>query len=123
MTTLYICETCRFSEQAPEDEQGRRGGALLAEQVERLAADDPSLTVRRMRCLMACRRYCVAHIRAPGKMGYVIGDFPPQAESAATLLEYARHYRQSDTGVVPFAHWPEGIKGHFIARVPPLDES
>ena len=122
MTTLYVCETCRFSEQAQEDEQGRRGGELLAEQVERLAATEPDLTVRRMRCLMACRRHCVVHLRAPGKMSYVIGDFPPRADSAETLLAYARHYRQSDTGVVPYAHWPEGIKGHFIARVPPLDE-
>jgi predicted metal-binding protein len=124
MTTLYVCETCRHSDTAQEDEQGRRGGVVLAEQIERRLDPerDAGLEVRRIRCLMACSRHCVVHLRAAGKMGYVIGDMPPAATSADTLLDYARQYQRSETGVVAYSSWPEGIKGHFIARVPPLEQ-
>ncbi len=122
MTTLYVCETCRYSVDEQELD-GRRGGELLAEHVEaQLALNGDSIELRRTRCLMACNRHCTVHLRAPGKISYVIGDFEPVAESAETLLDYARNYQQSETGMVPYKTWPEGIKGHFVARVPPLEE-
>jgi predicted metal-binding protein len=121
--TLYVCETCRYSAEVP-DHNGQRGGELLAEQLQRQLAREAGagLILRRTRCLMACNRHCAVHLRAPGKIGYVIGDFEPSQSSADTLLDYIRKYQQSETGIVPYRTWPEGIKGHFIARVPPLDD-
>lgn len=121
-TQLYICETCRFSEEHQEID-GKRGGEQLLTLMEphQAALADHGITLRSTRCLMACKRHCTVHIRAPGKTAYVIGDMRPDQTSVETLLDYAQKYSQSEDGTVPYKTWPEGIKGHFVARVPPLD--
>lgn len=122
-TTLYICETCRFDD-AEREHDGRPGGAIffdaITQQLQEAPLDD--LRIATTRCLMACSRHCTVHLRAPGKINYVIGDFVPDRASAATLLDYIGKYQQSATGQVPYSTWPQGIKGHFISRTPPLDE-
>jgi predicted metal-binding protein len=122
-TTLYICETCRFAPDQREHE-GRAGGEIFfaefAQQLRAMPLAD--LRVEGTRCLMACNRHCTVHLRAPGKIGYVIGDFTPDREAAATLLDYIGKYQQSASGQVPYSTWPQGIKGHFVARVPALDD-
>lgn len=72
---------------------------------------------------MACESHCNVAMRAQGKICYVVGRMTPDAESARTLLDYFTQYLQSETGRVPYRNWPQGIKGHFIARVPALQES
>lgn len=120
--TLYVCETCRY-DKAERTHEGREGGAILFAHLQQQAAHQGSaLRIKTTRCLMACTRHCSVHLRAPGKINYVIGDFEPTADSAATLLDYAAKYQLSETGQVPYKTWPEGIKGHFIARTPPFDD-
>ncbi|SCW92931.1 Predicted metal-binding protein [Sphingobium faniae] len=119
---VVVCNTCRASPDRREDEDGRRGGALLVKALRRVQADDPALAaiaVQEMPCLFACQRHCAIHIRAPGKMGYVLGDFMPDEEAARAILAYALLHAQSEEGVVRYAQWPEGVKGHFITRTPP----
>jgi len=119
---VVVCSTCRHSAAAREDEGGRRGGALLAEALRAIQAEEPGLAgvaVQEMPCLFACKRHCTVHIRAPGKVGYVLGDFTPDREAARAILEYATHHAASEDGVVHYAQWPEGVKGHFITRTPP----
>ena len=58
-------------------------------------------------------------LRAPGKVGYVLGRFAPDEDAATALLDYAVHYAESEHGRVPFKQWPKGVKGHFITRTPP----
>lgn len=122
-TTLLLCETCGTDAAVPS---AARKGELFAAEVERIARDQlaagaPPLEIKRTRCLMACQRHCTALLQAPGKIAYVLGDFAPEPEAAEALLDYSRKYQQSDTGQVPFRTWPAGIKGKFIARIPPLD--
>jgi predicted metal-binding protein len=121
-TTLLLCETC--GQDAVEPNAARKGERFAAE-VEgllqaQLEAGAPPLTIKRTRCLMACQRHCTAVLQAPGKIAYVLGDFAPEREAAEALLDYTRKYQQSDTGQVPFRTWPAGIKGKFVARIPPL---
>jgi len=107
---VVVCSTCRVSADVREDEQRRRGGALLADALRAAQEDDPALAgvgVEEMPCLFACQRHCVVQIRAPGRIGYVLGDFAADGEAARAILDYA--YRQ----------WPAGVKGHFITRTPP----
>jgi predicted metal-binding protein len=54
-----------------------------------------------------------------GRIGYVLGDFAPDAASAQAILDYAARHAQSAHGQVPYAQWHEGVKGHFIVRTPP----
>ncbi|MBM7059484.1 DUF1636 domain-containing protein [Pseudomonas sp. UL073] len=122
-THLTLCETCGHDPAQPD---AVRKGEQFAREVERLlqaqAVSAAPLTISRTRCLMACQRHCTALLRAPGKIGYVLGDFAPHREAAQALLDYARHYQHSATGQVPFRDWPAGIKGKFIARIPVLDD-
>lgn len=119
---LVVCETCGYDEQRPE---AVRPGELLAQALEaQLAAtpnDHRTPRLQRFRCLMACKRHCVVQLRAPAKIGYVIGDFAPDTAAAATLLDYSRKYLLSESGQVPYKEWPEGIKGKFIARIPVVE--
>jgi predicted metal-binding protein len=119
---VVVCSTCRFSAEAREGASGQRGGALLAEAMRAVQREEPELArvaVQEMPCLFSCKRHCSVHIRAPGKVGYVLGDFTPDIESARAILIYAARHAASDEGVVRYGEWPEGVKGHFIVRTPP----
>lgn len=114
-TTIIVCDTCRFSQDEKTAPDGRTGGTILAEYVERLAGD---VAVRRVSCLMGCERHCNTAIQAPGKLTYVLGKFAPDEEAAQAVVDYARLHRESESGQVPFKQWPQGVKGHFVARIP-----
>lgn len=112
--SVVVCATCR---------QSRAGdGARLAALLRAAQALDPALrgvAVQAMPCLFACDRACTVHIRAPGRVGYVLGGFAPDADAAQAILTYAAHHAASADGIVAYADWPEGVKGHFITRMPP----
>lgn len=120
--SVVVCNTCRLAPDQREDGTGQRGGALLADALRTAQAADPAyahIAVQEMPCLFACSRHCTVHIRAPGKIGYVLGDFAPDAAAAQAILAYAAHHAASVEGQVRYADWPEGVKGHFITRTPP----
>lgn len=99
-----------------------RGGARLAAALRDLRESEPrygAIAVQDMPCFFACSEHCTVHLRAPGKIGYVLGRFSPDAEAARAILDYAVLYAASEHGRVPYADWPDGVKGHFIVRVPP----
>ncbi|NQE61742.1 DUF1636 family protein [Caulobacter sp. RHG1] len=115
---IVVCNTCRVSAEERETPEGVRGGALLASAL-REAAAGTDVAIQEMPCLFNCAQHCSIHLRAPGKIGYVLGRFEPTAEAAEAIVAYARAYAASEEGVVPYRQWPEGVKGHFIVRVPP----
>ncbi len=119
---VVACSTCRYSADAQSDAAGVRGGARLAEALQRVKAADPrydGVAVQAMPCLFACKDHCTVHLRAPGKVGYVLGRFAPDEEAARAILDYAALYAESEWGQVPFREWPQGVKGHFLTRTPP----
>ncbi|HWU79459.1 MAG TPA: DUF1636 domain-containing protein [Caulobacter sp.] len=115
---VVVCNTCRVSAEDREDADGARGGALLAAALREIA-EGSGVAIQEMPCLFNCAQHCSIHLRAPGKIGYVLGRFEPTTEAARAILDYAVAYAASDEGVVPYRQWPEGVKGHFIVRVPP----
>lgn len=119
---VVVCSTCRLSADQREDAQGRRGGALLADALHAVKEGDPAyadVAVQDMPCLFACQRHCTVHIRGTDKVGYVLGDFVPGEDAARAILDYAAKHAESAEGVVRYADWPQGVKGHFIVRTPP----
>ncbi|WP_428678445.1 DUF1636 domain-containing protein [Sphingopyxis sp.] len=119
---VVVCNTCRHSRESRDDAGGVRGGARLAELLKRLKADEShyaGIAVQEMPCLFACQDHCTVHLRAPDKVGYVLGRFSPDEDAARAILDYAVHYAASEHGRVAYAVWPEGVKGHFITRTPP----
>lgn len=119
---IVVCNTCRHDREARTAPNGRRGGENLFAALRAAQEGDPRfahIEVQEMPCLFACSDFCTVHIRAEGKIGYVLGRFRATAEDAAAILEYVLHYAESTHGQVPFGRWPEGVKGHFITRMPP----
>lgn len=120
MTSLVVCSTCRSAGVAGEE--GRRAGARFADALEACLSGHPcegSVEIQPMPCLFACAQACTVHLRSPGRIGYVLGHFQPSADDACALLDYVYEYGQTADGVVPYAQWPQGVKGHFIVRMPP----
>lgn len=120
--SVVVCSTCRLSADSREDEKGQRGGALLAEALRKVQGSDAvyaAVAVQEMPCLFACQRHCTVHVRGTGKVGYVLGDFMPGEDAARAILDYAARHAASEEGVVRYADWPQGVKGHFIVRTPP----
>ena len=115
---VVACNTCRLAPAVREDD-GRTGGALLVAALRRVQQSESryaGIAVQEMSCLFACAEYCTVHLRAPGKVSYVLGRFSPDEAAARAILDYAVHYAASEHGEVPFRDWPEGVKGHFITR-------
>ncbi len=121
---LIVCETCRLPDDPPDALP--RAGAVLAGLMERALAGDADLAtkvrLRPMRCLMSCRRPCAVAVRAAGRMSYVLGDLPPDGTTVETLTAYLRAYAETPDGIVPFRQWPQGVKGRFVSRIPPLED-
>ena len=78
---IVVCSTCRFTAEERDSPEGKRGGALFAEAVRQAARED-GFEVQEMACLFACSQRCVVHLRAEGKIGYVLGKFEPTEQSA-----------------------------------------
>ncbi len=119
-TTITVCTTCR-QPAVRDDKQRTPCGEAMLESVVKAADDVDGVEVRGVPCLMGCEHGCNVAISANGKLAYVLGSFEPGEEAASALVEYAAGHAASDTGVVPFKQWPQGVKGHFVARIPPLD--
>lgn len=119
---VVVCNSCRHSRDAQVDAGGVRGGARLVAALRDAKAAEPryaGIAVQEMACLFACQDFCTVHLRAPDKIGYVLGRFRGDADTARAILEYAVHYAASDDGRVAYSLWPDGVKGHFITRIPP----
>ena len=117
--TLTVCSTCKLAPGEAVDAAGRSGGALLADAIEADARDRPDRPrIVRHACLWACAQSCAILIEGDGRTGYLAGSFTPTATAATAILDWAAAYGASADGTVRYALWPDGIKGHFIARIP-----
>ncbi len=117
-TWITICDTCKrdgWAESGMEQTDGERLASLIEAQ-----APAAGIATRRVSCLMGCDHACNVSIQAPGKISYVLGGFKPEKEDAGGIVSYARLHQESENGQVAFRTWPAEIKGHFIARLPPL---
>ena len=121
--SVVVCNSCRHRPDARTGPDGRTGGERLVDALKALQAADPAyraVAVQHMPCLFACGEHVTVHLRAPGRIGYILGRFgDDDAAAARAILDYALHHAASDDGRVPYAQWPDAIKGHFIARIPP----
>ncbi|MEX0970767.1 MAG: DUF1636 domain-containing protein [Paracoccaceae bacterium] len=118
-TTILVCDTCRFSAEEKlcgEKTGGEILGALIAARLPE------GVKMRHHSCLMGCEHHCNLAIRAPGKLTYVLGSFEPNKDAAEAVTEFAAKFHASETGRVPFKEWPVGVKGHFVSRMPPIEE-
>ncbi len=93
---------------------------MLAREMEALLTEKgrEDVYVERQECLWSCSEHCNVLLRDTEKFSYLTGRFAPERESAESLLEWFDMHGQSDEGTVSFRQWPDGMRGHFIARLP-----
>ena len=97
---LVVCTTCRVSADQP-GAGGRAGQAMLQALAEALpghAAERLGLSLQPMPCLFACASACTVHLRAPGRIAYLLGRMEPDARAAQALLDYAAAYLRAPEG-------------------------
>ena len=122
MRRLVICTTCKFSETAKFAPDGRTGGEmLLAEVLGVLArAGRSDVEIEPQVCLWNCTRPCSVVLQDEARFSYVTGSNTPDASQAEALVQWFDLHGQTQDGSVPFKQWPQLMRGHFIARIPPV---
>lgn len=103
------------------NEKGETGGELLANMVE-AERDKRQMELRIVRhaCLWSCKQSCAIQLQDENRTGYHAGGFTPDQPTASAILDWAAAHQRTANGEVPFAEWPDAMKGHFIARLPAI---
>ena len=122
MRSLVICSTCKYSAESKTGPDGRIGGEMLIAEMQGLLAERGRdvETVQTQACLWNCSRPCSVVIRDDERFSYVTGGNAPTREQAEAILEWYDAHGATETGEVPFKLWPQAMRGHFIARMPPV---
>jgi predicted metal-binding protein len=116
-----MCTTCRFSPERREAEDGRTGGAILIGHIrDAIAERGEDIEVLEQSCLWNCSRPCSVIFRDEERFSYVSGGHAPERAQAEAILDWFRMHGETATGEVPFRTWPDRMRGHFIARLPPV---
>ena len=82
------------------------------------ARSNLDLEIETQACLWNCKRHCSVFLRDDERVSYFTGDHEPTRAQAEAILDWFSMHGASETGEVPFRQWPEGMRGHFIARIP-----
>jgi predicted metal-binding protein len=117
MREIVVCTTCRFAPDQPHGPDGRTGGQTLLVQLRKLAA---GVKISEQACLWGCNRPCNVFMRDSERFCYFAGGFAPTAQSAEAILAWFALHGATVDGQVPFRTWPDAMRGHFVARVPPV---
>jgi predicted metal-binding protein len=122
--TLTVCTSCKTAASNAPGDETRSAGSILAERIETamLQRHAEGIELVRHECLWACAQACSVLIEGRPRTGYLAGRFEPTEAAAGAILDWASAYAATPDGVVPYRNWPEGIKGHFIARIPARKE-
>ena len=121
-TIITICETCK-REDWKEKGLKESDGFELAQLIEKSSVTEEKVITRRQSCLMGCDHGCNVTIQDNKKLSYVLGNFKPTSEDAEAIILYANLHANSTNGQVPYREWPQAIKGHFVARIPPIKDN
>jgi predicted metal-binding protein len=115
---LLVCTRCNRTN-SDEERNGVRGGAVLLDAI-RARPPDPSVRIQPIACVSACKRACAIGLMAPGKVGYLFGDLPPDASAAEAIGELAALHAAKPNGFLPRVARPPLLQAGILARLPPL---
>lgn len=121
MRSLVLCNTCRFPDGHKFADDGRTGGQTLIAEMRGLLADigRTDVQVEEQSCLWNCTQSCSVAIRDTERFSYITGKHVATRAQAEAILQWFDAHGETETGEVPFKLWPDAMRGHFIARIPP----
>lgn len=116
-----MCSTCRHSAAEKFGPDGRTGGETLIAHMRDVLAERGCGDVRieTQACLWNCKRHCSVFLRDDQRFSYFTGDHAPERAQAEAIADWFGLHGSTETGEVPFRQWPDRMRGHFIARIPP----
>ena len=122
MRRLVICNTCRFPGGEKTGADGRTGGQVLLAEMRALLAEKGrgDVTIAEQACLWNCTQSCSVAVADSDRFSYITGRNQPTRAQAEAILQWFDLHGQSASGEVPFRQWPDLLRGHFIARIPPV---
>jgi predicted metal-binding protein len=121
MRSLVLCTTCKFAADQKMGPDGRTGGeTLIAHVRDELAEQARVDVVETQECLWNCTRHCSVVVHDDARFSYVTGGHEPSREQAKAIIAWYDLHGASERGEVPFRSWPDRMRGHFIARIPPV---
>ena len=121
MRDIVMCSSCRHSATEKTGPDGRTGGEILiAHMRDVIAARGSDVGLQTQACLWNCKRHCSVVLRDDQRFTYFTGGHEPTREQAEAILDWFTAHGDSATGEVPFRQWPDRMRGHFIARIPPV---
>jgi predicted metal-binding protein len=121
MRSLVLCTTCKYDATSKLAPDGRTGGETLIAHVRDALEDVARLDVHveTQACLWNCTRHCSVVVRDDTRFSYVTGGHEPSRAQAEAIIQWFDLHGETVAGDVPFRQWPDRMRGHFIARVPP----
>ena len=122
MRSLVLCNTCKFPDGRKLGDDGRTGGQTLIAELRGLLADldRHDVNVVEQTCLWNCTQSCSVVIRDTERFSYITGKHVATRAQAEAILQWFDAHGETETGEVPFRQWPDAMRGHFIARIPPV---
>lgn len=122
MRRIVVCTTCRFPDGRKVDEQGQTGGQHMLAALRRALDAQPRADVEvvEQACLWNCTQSCSVALADDARFSYITGRHEPTLQQAEAILQWFDLHGQSTTGEVSFRSWPDAMRGHFIARIPPV---
>ena len=120
MRRLVICSTCKFSPESKTAPDGRTGGEILISHMLEVLEARPDVTLETQICMWNCTRPCSVVMQDEQRYSYITGGNEPSRAQAEAILQWFDAHGQTETGEVPFKLWPQAMRGHFIARIPPV---
>lgn len=122
MRRLVICTTCKFSPESKFGPDGRTGGQTLLAAVQTVATrrGRMDIEIAPQECLWNCTRSCSVAIQDDQRFSYITGSNMPDEDQAEAILDWFDAHGATADGQVPFRQWPQRMRGHFIARIPPM---
>ncbi len=122
MRSLVLCNTCKFPDGRKLGDDGRTGGQTLIAELRGLLADldRHDVNVVEQTCLWNCTQSCSVAISDTERFSYITGKHVATRAQAEAILQWFDAHGETETGEVPFRQWPDAMRGHFIARIPPV---
>jgi predicted metal-binding protein len=112
---IVVCVSCREG----ADPERRPGAALLDALRARIAERELSIPVDPVECLAVCKRPATVALAGTGKWTYVLGDLDITAH-LDDLIDSARHFAESENGIVAWKDRPVCFRKGVVSRTPPL---
>jgi predicted metal-binding protein len=122
MRSLVMCITCKFPDGRKLADDGRTGGQTLIAEMRAVIAElgRSDIDVVEQTCLWNCTQSCSVAIRDTERFSYITGKHVATRAQAEAILQWFDKHGETETGEVPFREWPDAMRGHFIARIPPV---